>query len=73
MVCINGLPWALPKAEGECCAFGAKQILAWKPMPLGLQTGNSEIHLNNAGWDRDEVPNDGQALPFLPVKLTTSR
>ena len=39
----------------------------------GHKTENSEIHLNDAGWDRDEVPNDRQALPFLPVKLTTSR
>ena len=23
MVCIDGLPWALPKAKDECCAVGA--------------------------------------------------
>jgi hypothetical protein len=28
MLCIDGHPWALPKAEDECCAFGAKQILS---------------------------------------------
>jgi hypothetical protein len=26
MLCIDGFPWALAKAEDECWAFGAKHI-----------------------------------------------
>jgi hypothetical protein len=43
--------------------FGAKQILAWKAMSRDY----------DAGWDRDEVPKDRQALRFLPVNVTTNK
>ena len=33
MLSIDGLPWALPKAEDECCAFGAKHIRE-TPFPI---------------------------------------
>ena len=32
MLCIDGFPWALPKAEDECCAFGAKHMPALRPV-----------------------------------------
>ena len=44
MLCIDGLPWALPKAEDECCAFGAKHI-SETPFPI-----------SRSGGDRRDVP-----------------
>jgi hypothetical protein len=38
MLFIDGLPWALPKAEDECCAFGAKHIRE-TPFPISKSGG----------------------------------
>jgi hypothetical protein len=42
MLCIDGFPWALAKAEDECCAYGAKQIRK-TPFPIGSRSGSASV------------------------------
>jgi hypothetical protein len=48
MLSIDGLPWARPKAEDGCCAFGAKQIRE-TPFPIGVRRGGRPTILFLAG------------------------